>query len=154
MDVKDINVFTEVLLSSFETAVNSVPYRYADFKRLEGDVKNPDDMMCTVTFTGALHGAFILTFPEKTAKHVYKGLIFEEASKLGPEVFEAFTEILNMVIGNVKASLSGRAVDFTTPKVEAGRNAKFVNTDKLVWLFIPMEFKDWGRFGIYLGIKG
>lgn len=153
MDVKNVNVFTEVLVSSFETAVNSVPYRYAEFKRLEGDIKSSDDMMCTVTFTGALKGAFILTFPEKTAKHIYKALIFEEAEKLGPEVFEAFTEILNMVVGNVKASLSGRTIDFTTPKVEAGKNAKFPNPEKLIWLFIPMEFREWGKFSLYIGVK-
>ncbi|OGV52257.1 MAG: hypothetical protein A2017_00665 [Lentisphaerae bacterium GWF2_44_16] len=153
MDVKNVNAFTEVIVSTFETAVNAAPFRCEDFQKMEGDVRNPDDLMCIITFSGSLTGAILLTFPEATAKKVYTALMFEEVEKLSDEVTEAFTEILNMVIGNVKATLSGHTLNFDTPMVAAGKKVKFENTDKLLWLLIPMAFKDWGKFSLFIGVK-
>jgi len=153
MDVKNVNAFTEVIVSTFETAVNVAPFRCGDFERLEGDIRNPDDLMCIITFSGTLTGTIIMTFPDKTAKKVYSALMFEEVDSLNDELIEAFTEILNMVIGNVKAALAGNKLDFDQPVVASGKKVKFENADGLIWLLIPMAFKDWGQFKLYIGIK-
>lgn len=153
MDVKNVNSFTEVIVNTFETALNSKPFRCADFSVKEGDIRNPDDLMCIITFAGALTGAILLTFPEGTAKKVYAALMFEETKTLSEELQEAFKEMLNMVIGNVKAALAGQKVDFDEPMIAAGKKIKFENTDAVKWLFVPMAFKEWGKFTLYIGVK-
>ncbi len=153
MDVKYINAFTEVITSTFDTAVNSKPFRHDEFRALDGDVRNPDDLMCIITFSGTLTGAVLLTFPEATAKKVYAGLMFEEIEKLTEEAQEAFAEILNMVIGNVKASLPDQKLDFDEPMVATGKKVKFENSDGFRWLQVPMAFKDWGQFSLFIGMK-
>ena len=153
MDVKNVNAFTEVIVNTFETALNSKPFRRSDFTVQEGDIRNPDDLMCIITFAGSLTGAIILTFPEATAKKVYAALMFEEAKKLSEELQEAFKEMLNMVIGNVKAALTGQQIEFDEPMTAAGKKIKFENTDNVKWLFIPMAFNEWGHFSLYIGVK-
>ena len=153
MDVKNVNAFTEVIVNTFETALNSKPFRCGDFTAQEGDIRNPDDLMCIITFSGSITGAILMTFPESTAKKVYAALMFEETKTLSDELQEAFKEILNMVVGNVKAALAGQQVEFDEPMTAAGKKIKFENTDKVKWLFIPMSFKEWGRFSLYIGIK-
>jgi len=153
MDVKNVNAFTEVIVNTFETALNSKPFRCGDFSALDGDIRNPDDLMCIITFSGTLTGAIILTFPESTAKKVYAALMFEEAKSLSDELQEAFKEILNMVIGNVKAVISGQQIEFDEPMTAAGKKIKFENTDAVKWLLVPMSFKEWGHFSLYIGVK-
>jgi len=152
MDVKNVNVFSEVLLNTFETAFNSKPFRCGDFKRYDGDVRNPDDLMCILNFSGGLLGTVILTFPEETAKRIYAALMFEEPKEMGQEMVEAFTEVLNMIAGNVRAALPDRKLSFDQPMVAVGK-AKFENSDKLSWLIIPMGFTEWGRFNLVIGVK-
>lgn len=152
MDVQKINIFTEVVVSTFETAFSMKPFRSGEFKRLEGDVRNPDDLMCILTFSGTLTGTLILTFPAATAKKIYSALMFEEPNALGDEVKEAFTEIMSMIAGNVRAKLSTVKFDFDHPMIATG-SAKYENVDKFPWLYVPMGFKDWGRFNMLLAIK-
>jgi len=152
MDVKKVNAFSEVLTSTFETAFSAKPFRCGDFKMLSGDIRNPDDLMCVLNFSGGLLGSVILTFPEPTARRIYAALMFEEPKDMGQEVIEAFSEILNMIAGNVRAALQGVKLEFEPPLVVAGKS-KFENTEKLPWLLVPMAFKDWGRFNLLIGIK-
>ena len=152
MDVKNVNVFSEVLTSTFETAFSAKPFRCGDFKRLSGDIKNPDDLMCILNFSGGMLGTVIMTFPEETAKRIYAALMLEEPKEMGQELIEAFTEIQNMIAGNVRASLQGVKIEFDPPIVALGK-AKFENADKIPWLYIPMAFKDWGRFNLLVGVK-
>lgn len=153
MDVQNINAFTQVIVNTFETAVNAAPYRSGNFEKAEGDIRNSDDLMAIITFSGTLTGAVVLTFPDATAKKVYSALMFEEVTSLTNEVIEAFTEILNMVIGNAKAALPAQKLNFDEPMVATGKKVKFENSDNLSWLLVPMEFKDWGSFKLYIGAK-
>jgi CheY-specific phosphatase CheX len=94
-----------------------------------------------------------MTFPEKTARKIYEALMFEEVDSLSEELQEAFNEILNMVIGNIKATLTKEKIEFDDPMVAAGHKVKFENIDKVKWLVIPMTFKEWGNFNLFIGVK-
>jgi CheY-specific phosphatase CheX len=153
MDVKNINAFTEVVVGTFETAVNSAPHRRDDFKRAEGDISNGDGVLCSISFSGALNGALVVVMPETTARKVYSALMFEEVQSVTDEVKEAFVEIFNMITGNVRAALSGTKLNFQPPSVLSGKNAVFQNPDGLAWLEIPMAFKDWGDFTMWIGVR-
>ncbi|OGV49261.1 MAG: hypothetical protein A2X49_10120 [Lentisphaerae bacterium GWF2_52_8] len=154
MDVKNVNAFIEVMTSTFATALNAPPpFRCGDFTRLEGDIRNPDDLMCIITFSGSLHGTMLITFPEGTAKKVYAALMFEEPKELGKEVEEAFSEILNMIIGNVRAQLSTEKFNFDPPMVATGKKVKYENDEKLPWLLVPMAFEGWGKFNVMLSLR-
>jgi chemotaxis protein CheX len=109
--------------------------------------------MCIITFSGDMLGSILLTFPEDVALKVYAALMFEEIETLTDEAQEAFTEILNMVIGNVKASITDKKLEFDEPMVAVGQKVKYENTEGVKWLVIPMAFKEWGRFSLFLGAK-
>lgn len=153
MDVKFINTFTEVVLSTFETSCNAKSFRYADFEKVEGDISNDLDLMCVIEFSGDLSGALIMNFSEETANNVYGGMMMEEITQFNEEVAEGFSEILNMVIGNVKAELPKQNLEFQNPQSFIGTGYIFTNINSLPWLYIPMAFPDWGRFELYIGIK-
>jgi len=153
MDVKNVNSFTDVIVNTFETAVNSAPFRTGDFCKEQGPVQNQDDLLCVIRFSGSLTGAVVMSFPEGTARKVYSALMFEEVSSLTSDVIEAFSEILNMVIGNVRAALSTQKLNFEQPRVEAEKNTIYANEENVDWLHIPMAFTDWGKFNLYIGMK-
>jgi CheY-specific phosphatase CheX len=152
MDVKYVNVFSEVLSNTFETAFSERPFRCGDFQRVSGDIKNPDDLMCILNFSGELFGTLITTFPESGAKKIYAALMMEEPPELGQDAVEAFTEIQNMIAGNVRAALNDAKIQFDPPIVALGKS-RFENPDRIPWLLVPMAFKEWGRFNLLIGIK-
>ena len=153
MNVEKINALTEVIINTFETSVSQIPFRHGSFKRLTGDLRNPDDLMAIITFSGPLVGAVIFTFPEETAKRLYAALMFEEIDSLNDRLVDAYTEIFKLMIRNFGPALKAGEIQFDQPVVAAGRRLKFKNEDNVDWLFIPMAFKSLGRFNIFLGMK-
>lgn len=153
MNVDRINAFTEVIVNTLETSVSQTPFRHGEFKRLRGDIRNPDDLMGIITFSGSILGALLFTFPEDTAKRIYSALMFEEIDSLNDQVVEAYTEIFKLVIRNFDMVLGKENIQFDQPMVAAGRRLKFKNDDDIEWLMIPMAFKTLGRFNIFVGMK-
>ncbi len=154
MNVDKINAITEVIVNTFETSVSQIPFRHGAFKRLSGDIRNPDDLMGIVTFSGSMVGAVIFTFPEETARRIYSALMFEEVDTLNEALVEAYTEIFKLMVRNFGTVLKNETIQFDQPIVAAGRRLKFKNEDNLDWLFIPMGFKTLGRFNLFIGLKG
>ncbi len=153
MNIEKINAFTEVIVNTLETSVSQTPFRHGDFKRLTGDIRNPDDLMGIITFSGTLIGAILFTFPEETARKIYSSLMFEEADSLGDQVVEAYTEIFKLIIRNFDMVLNEENIQFDPPMVAAGRRLKYKNEDDIEWLLIPMAFKSLGRFNVFVGMK-
>lgn len=153
MNADRINAFTEVIINTFETSISQTPFRHGDFKRLTGDIRNPDDLMGIITFSGKQLGALLFTFPEDTAKKLYAALMFEEVESLENQVIDAYTEIFKLMIRNFGIIFQEENLHFDQPIVAAGRRLKFKNEDNLDWLFMPMAFKNLGRFNIFIGIK-
>lgn len=153
MDIDRINAFTEVIINTFETSVSQTPFRHGEFKRLSGDIRNPDDLMGIITFSGKMVGALLFTFPEDTAKKIYAALMFEEVESLENQVIDAYTEIFKLMIRNFNIVFETDNLRFDQPIVAAGRRLKFKNEDQVDWLFMPMAFKNLGRFNIFLGVK-
>jgi|GEM_PF-3178325 len=153
MDIDRINSFTEVIVNTFETSVSQTPFRHGEFKRLEGDIRNPDDLMGIITFSGGMVGALLFTFPEETAKKIYSALMFEEVDSLENQVIDAYTEIFKLMIRNFDIVFKEQKLKFDQPIVAAGRRLKFKNEDQVDWLFVPMAFKNLGRFNIFIGVK-
>ncbi|MDD3118907.1 MAG: chemotaxis protein CheX [Victivallales bacterium] len=153
MDVEKVNAFTEVIVNTFETSLSQIPFRHGSFKRLTGDLRNPDDLMGIITFSGPLVGAVIFTFPEDTAKKIYSALMFEEIDMLNDRLVNAYTEIFKLMARNFGPALKNNDIQFDPPVVAAGRRLKFKNEDNVDWLFIPMAFKNLGRFNLFIGLK-
>jgi len=153
MDIDQINSFTEVIINTFETSVSQTPFRRGEFKRLDGDIRNPDDLMGIITFSGKMVGALLFTFPEETAKRIYSALMFEEVDSLENQVIDAYTEIFKLMIRNFGVVFKDYNLNFDQPIVAAGRRLKFKNEDEVDWLFIPMAFKNLGKFNLFIGLK-
>lgn len=153
MDVSYINAFTEIILSTFETSCNKKPFRYKDFKRIDGAVTNKHELMCIIEFSGELTGSLVMNFPAETANHIYGGMMMEEINEFNEEVAEGFSEILNMVIGNVKATITDKKMEFEAPSTKIGAGDVYDKNKDLPWLLIPMAFHDWGKFDLYICIK-
>ena len=153
MDIDHVNSFTEVIVNTLETSVSQTPFRHGEFKRLSGDIRNPDDLMGIITFSGKMVGALLFTFPEETAKKIYSALMFEEVDSLENQVIDAYTEIFKLMIRNFDIVFKNENLHFDQPIVAAGRRLKFKNEDQVDWLFVPMAFKNLGRFNIFIGSK-
>lgn len=153
MNEDKVNAFTEVVINTFETSIHQTPFRHGDFKRLNGDIRNPDDLMGIITFSGKMFGAILFTFPEETARKIYSALMFEEVESLENQVIEAYNEIFKLMIRNFVIVFKEENLQFDQPIVAAGRRLKFKNEDQLDWLFLPMAFKSLGRFNIFIGLK-
>ncbi len=153
MDVNKLNTFTETMLSTLETTCMAKPYRKSDFEKVDGELKNENDLMCIIEVTGTLSGAAVLTLDAESAKGVFGAMMMEEVADLNEEVAEGFSEILNMIVGNVKAALSEEKVELTTLPIKQGVGEVYKNKVDTPWLKIPMEFEKWGDAIFYLGLK-
>lgn len=153
MDVKNINAFTEVIVSTFETSCNEAPFRYTDYQKIDGSITNDQDLMCVVEFSGSLSGSIIMNFPAATANKVYGAMMMEDVSEFSEEVAEGFTEIINMVIGNVTANLTDHKLDVKKTECLPEKGKVYEQPDKLPWLKIPMSFETLGPFDLYIAMK-
>jgi len=152
MNVNKINVFTETLLSTLEATCMAIPYRNADFEKVDGDLINENELMCVIQVTGTLSGSVVLTLSDSAAKGVFGAMMMEEVEKLDDEVAEGFSEIINMVIGNVKAALIDEKVEFSNPEIKINKGKVYKNKVDTPWLKIPMLFEKWGVLNFYFGL--
>lgn len=153
MDVDDINTFTEVIVNTFETTCNKKPFRTAAFQKVSGGEFSLSGLMCSLSFTGGLIGTVTLTMPEIVACKIYGGMMMEEVDEMDEEVAEGFTEIGNMIIGNIKADLGEHKLEFETPSVKVCENESLPEVCEKIWLYIPMAFDEWGEFKLLLCIS-
>ncbi len=152
MDAAMVNAFTDVIVNTFQTSVSAEPFRCTNFKKVEGSVLKESGILCVLPFNGAIEGSLAIHLPESTAMAVYKAMMFEDAKNIS-EVVEALGEILNIVNGNVKASLQskGKAIKFDKAQVT---NDPPLQADSVSpWLLVPMAFKELGRFDIFIAMK-
>ena len=152
MDTDDLNNFTEVIVSTFESTCNKKPFRSGPFQKASGGAILFNGLMCTLTFTGGLNGTVILIMSSTVACKMYGGMMMEEVEEVDEEVAEGFTEIANMIIGNIKADLGEHKLTFEPPALKIGEGAATSEMSDKTWLYIPMAFQEWGDFGLILSI--
>lgn len=153
MNVDNVNAFTEVIVSTFETSCGAPPFRNGQFEKREGPVTNPGELMCVMEFAGTLTGVALMTFPAETANKIYGSMMMETISEFNEEVAEGFSEILNMVIGNVKAQLTEQKIEFEKPQAIVGQGEVYDKNKDIPWLYIPMKFKEYGAMELYIAVK-
>lgn len=153
MDVDDINTFTDVLVNTFETTCSNKPFRSAPFNKLSGGKLSYNGLLCTLSFTGGLVGSLILAMPAQVACKIYGSMMMEDVDELDDEVAEGFTEIANMIVGNIKADLSEYKLVFESPSIEIGEGAAPDELCQKTWLYIPLAFKEWGEFSLFLNVE-
>ena len=152
MDVASLNNFTEVVVNTFETTCTKKPFRCGEFQKASGGAIHFNGLMCAFDFTGGLNGSVIAIFPSRVACKIYGGMMMEEVSEVDEEVAEGFTEIANMIVGNIKADLGEYKLEFSSPNIKIGEGEASNEMSEKTWLFIPMGFQEWGTFELMLSI--
>lgn len=152
MNVENLNNFTEVIVNTFETTCNKKPARCSAFQKASGGAIFFNGLMCTMEFTGGLAGAVIITMPPTVACKIYGGMMMEEVSEVDEEVAEGFTEIANMIIGNIKADLGEYKLEFSSPAIKIGEGEAANDMNEKTWMYVPMAFQEWGKFNLLLSV--
>ncbi len=155
MNVDKINTFTETVINTFNTACMSQPesFRTSDFEKFEGEVINEVGLLAVIEFSGSLTGAISILMPENIATKVFGDMMMEEVAKLDEEVAEGFQEIISMIVGSVKASLTEEKLDIQPPQIFIEKGKAYNTANALPWLKIPMVFKGWGEYQIFIAIE-
>jgi len=152
MKVEDLNNFTEVIVNTFETTCNKKPSRCGAFQKAAGGAIFFNGLMCSLNFNGGLVGSVIMTMPSTVACKIYGGMMMEDVAEVDEEVAEGFTEIANMIIGNIKADLGEYKLEFSAPGIKIGEGEASNEMNEKIWMYIPMAFQEWGRFNLMLSV--
>ncbi len=64
-------------------------------------------LICTITFTGQLEGSFSLLCHAETAEQMARGMLMAEPEDAieDAETYDAFGEVVNVIIGGIKAKM-------------------------------------------------
>ena len=147
------NKFIKGIDKVFEQAVNSSLSRYGKFQRVEGDIRNPDDVLGIMTFSCPDYlGAVLMSFPEETIFKIYRRLLYEDADKLNANVVEAMNDFLGLIIDQMMKLFTEEDILFDEAVILNRQRVKFKNDDDLKWLYLPLQAENIGKFGVFIGL--
>ncbi len=147
------NKFIKAIDKVFEQAVNSSLSRYEEFKKVKGDIRNPDDVLGIMTFSCHEYiGAVLISFPEETILNIYRRLLYEEADQLNANVVEAMNEFLGIIIDQMMKTFTEEDIIFDEAVILNRQRVKFKNDDDLDWLYAPLLADSIGKLGVFIGL--
>lgn len=152
MNVDIINAYIKACVDTLENTTQSRPFRYADFSYTKEDIVCSDELLCMLEMIGSVEGLVIYVFPNEVACNIYKAMVEKEADEVNEEVAESFLDPLVINIAEIKAGLPDLKLEFEQPESVPG-GATYENSEDHSFLKIPMAFKDFGKFDIYLSLK-
>jgi CheY-specific phosphatase CheX len=152
MNVDIINAFIKACVDTFENTTQSRPFRYADFVYTEDDIVCKDELLCMLEMSGSIAGLMLFVFPNKVACNIYTAMVEQEAFEVNEEVAESFLDPLVINIAEIKSALPDLKLEFEQPESVPG-GATYENSEGPSFLKIPMAFKDFGKFDVYLSLK-
>jgi chemotaxis protein CheX len=140
MDVKYINPFVTASQVVFKTmlgidAVLGKPI-LKDVRATSGDVTG------IMGLVGDKRGTIAISFREAGALFVFKTLIGEEYTKVGPEVVDAIGELTNIISGQARKEFEKAGINLKAaiPMVVVGHNVELNFITKIPIISLPFYF--------------
>jgi chemotaxis protein CheX len=140
MDVKFINPFVMAAQVVFKTmlgidAIMGKPI-LKDVKSTSGDVTG------IMGLVGDRKGTIAISFREKGAMFVFKTLIGDECTAIGPEVVDAIGELTNIISGQARKEFEKAGINLKAaiPMVVVGHNVELNFITKIPIISLPFNF--------------
>ena len=107
---------------------------------LKGRPGSAGDISAIIGVTGACSGSISVSFSKEAAVTVLKGMLGEESCS-DEEAMDAVGEIINMISGMARASLSeaGLVMQGSTPSVISGKDHTILHQSKSPGIAIPFS---------------
>jgi chemotaxis protein CheX len=123
MDVRYINPFLQAVYAVFETMLQTSPTRRT-LALAEGKVRSKGPV-ALIGMSGPAQGVVALYFPEKTVLNLVNRWLGMELTEVDATVTDAMAELVNMIAGHAKKSLSAEMpvpIDLGLPTVIRGND--------------------------------
>jgi chemotaxis protein CheX len=140
MDVKFINPFVMAAQTVFKTmlsidATMGKPI-LKDVRATSGDVTG------IMGLVGDKKGTIAISFTEGGAIFVFKTLIGDECSKIGPEVVDSIGELTNIISGQARKEFEKAGINLKAaiPMVVVGHNVELNFITKIPIISLPFYF--------------
>jgi len=117
-----------------------------DVRATSGDVTG------IMGLVGDRKGTIAISFRENGAMFVFKTLIGDECTKIGPEVVDAIGELTNIIAGGAKAQLEHLDLSVSLPSVITGKGHCIQFPTKVTPICIPFD-SEWGPITVEVGLS-
>jgi len=145
----NIKPFVNSTKNTFQTMFNL----HVEQVELQDNLKNTYDISATINLTGNLMGAIFLSFDKETACLVTNTMLEENFSDLNDTVKYTIAEIINIIVGGVKAILEeeGIITSLSLPGVITGSDYNITYPKDMNLINIPFFIESAEKYFI-LGI--
>ena len=137
MDVRYINPFVESVDSVFSMMVGLKAERSA-VKLTDGSANGDTAITGVIGISGALNGVVVLRLPSRTAIALASRMLGTSVAEMGADVFDAISELTNMVAGSAKAKFDVHPpLQLGLPTIVQGSDYRLAYPSNSSWLQIP-----------------
>jgi chemotaxis protein CheX len=153
--VEHINPFIKSTRETFITMLGCEAHR-GDVAVSQRKPEDPRQILAMVGLSGRMRGMVSITFPERTALRVVERLLGMEADAVDETVYDAISEMANIIAGGAKAELSGaheKPLELSLPTVVHGAGYEVEFPSGAVWVEIPFE-SELGAFTVRVTFAG
>ncbi len=141
MDAKYINPFVIATKSVFK-AMLSIDLTI-DRPSLKNSKTASGDVTGVMGLVGDKKGTVCISFKEIGALHIYKTLMFDEATEINNDVVDAIGELTNIISGQARKELEDGGINLkaSIPTVVVGRDVELHFITKLPIISLPFHFQ-------------
>jgi chemotaxis protein CheX len=140
MDVKIINPFVVAAQTVFKTMLS---IETSMGKPILKDVRaTSGDVTGIMGLVGDKKGTIAISFTENGAIFVFKTLIGDECTKMGPDVVDAIGELTNIISGQARKEFEKAGINLKAaiPMVVVGHNVELNFITKIPIISLPFYF--------------
>jgi chemotaxis protein CheX len=119
---------------------------------LKQDARLDYDISGIIGLSGKVIGTVALSFPQATALAVCNKFMSADLKEMNGEILDAVGELVNIVAGNAKKSLSEFSIEISLPSVIVGKNHRIVEPKGSVGFVIPFA-SAFGNFHMAVSLK-
>jgi len=156
MGFTHINAFVEGAVRTFEQMCKVSTERDGELKVRRG-MFDTYDLVGLIGLSGSVRGAVMLSMPILTGKRLVSKFLGETIRETGPELMDAYGELLNIIAGAASAELAkmeSGSVQISLPAVFIGKDLKTSGQSNRPWIVIPMRMEGWGKYNIEISREG
>ena len=140
MEVRFINPFIVATQTVFKTMLSiSVDMGKPVLKSINS---TSGDVTGIMGLVGDKKGTVAISLRDKGAMHVFRTLIGDECSKIGPEVVDAIGELTNIISGQARKEFEKAGINLKAaiPMVVVGKNVEMNFITKIPIISLPFYF--------------
>lgn len=139
INVEYVNCFIASTLQTLEVMAAVRPTRGAPFAKADALTKG--EITGVIGLAGEAVGSVAVSFPAKLALEIYSNMVGDTATAVDDAVRDAIGEVVNMIAGGAKATLSQKGFSFriAIPQVVTGRGQVIDHKGDLPYLCVPFH---------------